>query len=595
MEIKRILYIFTTVIVWILSAPPGFSSGIHLEKTLTTWPGQYVSIHQMELEKYRNISPGRHTRSIIPERKRDLTHTVYGWYPYWMGDDYLNLQWDLLSHISFFSLETNSNGNITDAHGWPGSWTGLIDTAQAAGVTLTITCTLFDSGAINTLIGHSGYRNTLITNLIDACSDGGATGVNIDFEGSSLNPENLVTFMQDLRAALSAAIPGSHLSMATPSVDWTGCFDYDRLAAACDDLIPMCYGYHWGGGSPGPVSPLTAGSVWAEYCVEWTVNDYLVYGTPRDKLAIGVPYYGYDWEIIGDPSVYPAQDAPGNATARTYEYILNNHGGYAKYWDPHSQTPWYYYYDGADPRQVWYDDGVSLGLKYDLVLDEVLDGIGIWALGYDGTYPDLWNAIETHFSVPVPPTATPMSPTSTPILPTPTVPASPSPFPTYTAIPTHTPVPPTNTSIPPSPTVPTGVPTHTAVPSTDTPLPPTATPDCAVLGVTLWMPSEFFRPGSPCSCRVFTCNPTGQTVPDIPLFVILDVSGQYFFAPGFSGLDFYRIDLAPGITEIEVLPEFPWPAGAGSTDGITWLAAMTNPQITRLFGEMDTWEFGWGE
>jgi hypothetical protein len=115
------------------------------------------------------------------------------------------------------------------------------------------------------------------------------------------------------------------------------------------------------------------------------------------------------------------------------------------------------------------------------------------------------------------------------------------------------------------------------------------------LGTKLWMPSDFFRPGEPCACRVFVCNPDVQTYESVPVFVILDVFGSYFFAPGFGDFDYTIMDVETGETELEVLPEFPWPDGAGSVNGVNWYAAMTNEAITALFGEMDMWTFGWGE
>jgi len=377
-----------------------------------------MSIHQQQLLEFHDVEPGEFIAIAPPAPSRTLTHTVYGWYPYWEGSAYLDLRWDLLSHLSFFCLEADAQGNLVDVHGWPSSWSGLIASANENDVELTVTCTLFSSSGINTLCANSTYRARLIANLIDACHDGGATGVNIDFEGSNLNAANLVLFMQELSEALRAAIPGAHLSMATPAVDWTSSFDFDQLGFACDALTIMCYCYHYGGGSPGPNSPLTAGQVWNQYCVTWTVDDYLDpgYGTTPDKLAIGVPYYGYDWVTASDPSSYPAEDGPGNGVAMFYNEIMDEHSGYPKRWDQHSQTPWYYYYNGSTPHQVWYDDAQSLGLKYDFLLERELQGIAIWALGYDQGYDELWTEIENRFTGAHPPTATPTpgGPTATP-------------------------------------------------------------------------------------------------------------------------------------------------------------------------------------
>ncbi len=150
---------------------------------------------------------------------------------------------------------------------------------------------------------------------------------------------------------------------------------------------------------------------------------------------------------------------------------------------------------------------------------------------------------------------------------------------------------------------PTQSPTSTRTPtvrptSTPTLLPtvtPSPTPECTTLGVTLWMPSDLYRPGSICSCSVAVCNPTTISYEDVPLFVILDYFGNLFFAPSYSSFDSYTIYLpAQDLLEIEILPEFIWPDGNfGNVSGVVWYAAMTDPDITELFGEMDFWYFGW--
>ncbi|MBN1355463.1 hypothetical protein JXA40_04225 [bacterium] len=132
---------------------------------------------------------------------------------------------------------------------------------------------------------------------------------------------------------------------------------------------------------------------------------------------------------------------------------------------------------------------------------------------------------------------------------------------------------------------------------TPTPPPePTPTPPPTdELGVKLWMPGTEFRPGSPCACKVTIGNPGPGTYAGVPLFVILDVYGNYFFWPSFGVFDYQEITVDIGSREFEVLPEFLWPSGVGSATGIRWYAAMTDPAITGLLGTMDTWEFGWAE
>ncbi len=224
------------------------------------------------------------------------------------------------------------------------------------------------------------------------------------------------------------------------------------------------------------------------------------------------------------------------------------------------------------------------------------------------------------------PTTTPPPPTNTPV-PTNTPIPTFTPLPTGTGMPTHTPPPPpthtpvpTTTSIPthtPVPTTtPTGVMTHTPTftpePSdtptmtptggaveTSTPTPEaTSTPEpaCTDLGVTIRMPDHHFSPGEACSLAVDICNPSDDVYDGIPLFVLLDVYGSYYFAPSFGqAFDHFTINVIPGMHQLEVLPEFAWPDNAGSASGILFHSAMTNPEMTELMGGMSTWSFGWSE
>ena len=177
-----------------------------------------------------------------------------------------------------------------------------------------------------------------------------------------------------------------------------------------------------------------------------------------------------------------------------------------------------------------------------------------------------------------------------PIANTPTPTNTPSPTPTTgPGTPTNTPVPPTYTptSIPTSTPTPTYTPTTGPGTPTNTPLP------CETLGVTIDMPSDMYLPGSFCSCDVDICNPGPETYPDTPIFVVLDVFGELYFAPAFNDYDYYTEDVTPGLHRINVLPTFAWPAGTGTVSGIYFYAGMTDPAMTELLGTFDSFEFGW--
>ena len=107
------------------------------------------------------------------------------------------------------------------------------------------------------------------------------------------------------------------------------------------------------------------------------------------------------------------------------------------------------------------------------------------------------------------------------------------------------------------------------------------------------MPAHMYYPNDPCYTLAIICNVEGEPIEGYPLFVILDVYGQYFFAPSFGEFDYYEEVFPEGETIITVLPEFNWPPDTGSASGIIWYGAMTDPAVTELFGTLGTFEFGW--
>ena len=55
-------------------------------------------------------------------------------------------------------------------------------------------------------------------------------------------------------------------------------------------------------------------------------------------------------------------------------------------------------YPDNTSKEVWFDDDYTLGKKYDFALTNKLKGVGIWALGYDNGYNELWDVIENKFA-----------------------------------------------------------------------------------------------------------------------------------------------------------------------------------------------------
>ncbi|MBU1178224.1 VCBS repeat-containing protein [Patescibacteria group bacterium] len=363
---------------------------------------QTLSIHQLETEKYQGYQPttefenqsasGGEITPLAQQSAVTINRDVFGFHPYWMTNSYENYRYDLLSHVAYFGAKIETNGDITDTHEWPHY--GLVNKAHQNGVKVVLVARNFTSSEVSALLSNSTARSRAINNLVTEVQKGGGDGVNIDFE-YVLEPQrdNFVTFMTDLANTFHTQIPGSHVSIDMPAVDWWNSYDYARLGAAVDALMIMGYDYHYAGSSQaGPVAPLATDGKWSNssYNVTNTIETYLEDVDPG-KILLGVPYYGYDWEVSSN-------SVPANTTSRgsakTYAEAAGEAATRGRQWDSDSYTPFYQY---GNYHQAWYDDTESLGSKYDLVNNQNLAGIGIWALGYDGSRTELWEKMEEKF------------------------------------------------------------------------------------------------------------------------------------------------------------------------------------------------------
>ncbi|RLD58266.1 MAG: hypothetical protein DRJ05_08295, partial [Bacteroidetes bacterium] len=215
---------------------------------------------------------------------------------------------------------------------------------------------------------------------------------------SSLSNE-LTGFLINLSEQLHAALPEAELSIAAPAVNWSGTYDISTLKDYVDLFMIMAYDYYWNGSSQaGAVSPLYSMVSSYDYNFSRTISYYQSQGIPKNKLLLGVPYYGREWPTEG--AMAPS-NTTGSSSARTFTYVNNNTSGHYsnenRKWEANSFSP-YYSFENGGWNQCFMEDAFSLGKKYDIVNRRGVSGIGIWALGYDDGYLDLWDLIANKFS-----------------------------------------------------------------------------------------------------------------------------------------------------------------------------------------------------
>lgn len=349
-----------------------------------------------------------------------LRREVLGFLPYWtLGQRGLRLDYTTLSTIAYFAVGAGPDGHLqtrdpdgTSSVGWAGwtsrAMTAVINAAHRHGtrVVLTVARFAWTSGQAAdtiTLLSSSTLRARLAAEIAKAVHDRGADGVNLDFEPIATGQAAAyVAFVRQLRADLNARRAGYELTF--DAAGSTGNYDIAALTApgAADAVMIMGYDYRGADSSiAGSIDPLAGPT----YDLTDTVDAYLA-STAPSKIILGVPYYGRAWSTSGSGLHAPAlaqTSRNGYSVSATYAQAVALVAAHGRRYDGLEQSPWTAYplspCSGCPKvtRELYYDDAASLGVRYDMINRKGLRGAGIWALGYEGTRPELAAELRAKF------------------------------------------------------------------------------------------------------------------------------------------------------------------------------------------------------
>lgn len=346
-------------------------------------------------------------------------YSVYGFMPYWVLHKAEYLQLDKLTDIAYFALRINPDGTIqtTDEDGFidPGydNWKNseeleeLIKDAKAMNVRFALTIISHEDEITYEFLDCRECWDTLYSEIERELLDKGITDLNMDFElveadsedGYNIKYSQLVNF---LNARLDEKFGDSFVVTSTlpDSTYKPRITDIQSLSKASDALFIMAYDFHRPtSDNAGPVAPVNGKGIHAEYDISTMLSDYLSLA-PASKLILGIPYYGYNWLVYGGEEYserIPGNEELGYSMSQTYEDIAETRLEYNPevLWDEYGLVPYFTYYNPeyGTTRQVYYEDKDSLKIKYDMAKNNGLAGVGIWALGYDGGFQELWEVL----------------------------------------------------------------------------------------------------------------------------------------------------------------------------------------------------------
>ncbi len=351
------------------------------------------------------------------------SHVVYGFLPYWMIENTEYLQVDKLTDIAYFALHINPDGTIQklteEGTAEPGynNWRNndalpqLISKAKTQNVNFALTIISHDDETTYEFLDCRDCWDTLLSEITRELDFRGISNLNMDFElveqdvkeGYNQKYSQLVNFLNN---RLDAKYGESFVVTSTlpDSAYKPRITEISSLANASDALFVMAYDFHRPtSDTSGPIAPISGVGETQEYDLNTMLKDYLAL-TTADKLILGVPYYGYNWLVTdGSPQAerIPGDDILGFSISQTYATIADTKLKYNPEikWDEIAQVPYFTYLNEeyGTVRQVYFEDEDSIRAKYKFAKNAGLAGVGIWALGYDGGYQELWGLIKEEF------------------------------------------------------------------------------------------------------------------------------------------------------------------------------------------------------
>ncbi len=232
----------------------------------------------------------------------------------------------------------------------------------------------FSREVAHEILTNQRIRDEVIGKLTSFVVDGGYDGINIDFEGvDPSDREALTEFMRLLSIKLHEHQKIVSIDVPAKTYDskdgWSGAYDYKALGRYCDYVVLMVYNYHWSGSSPGPISPLS----WLR-----KVLNYATSTIPKEKIIVGIPFYGYDW-------------SGGRGSGITFSEAINLavSTGSKVYFDENSGE----YYFRAQGHEVWFQGAKSTDLRLNVIVNEYnITNIAAWRLGAED--PRTWEVIQ---------------------------------------------------------------------------------------------------------------------------------------------------------------------------------------------------------
>lgn len=342
-----------------------------------------------------NVYPGQILNIRLSEVPLGQIATNGYVYPFVTEDD-IRSTLPYLTYLSVFSYGFREDATLIEPEGGDDR---LLFLSREYNVIPMLTLTSinengsFSTNKVDYLLSSPDFYNTVAQRLAEKAVEKGYGGVDLDFE--YIPTDRAEAYAEFARSVKDNLPDGYELfislapktSATQPGILYEG-HRYDLLGQVADRVLLMTYEWGYKYGPPLAVSPVPQ------------VESVLRYGVseiPSSKIFMGIPNYGYDWEL---PYIRGETVARTISNEEALKIALDRRAQII--FDENAQTPYFNYYapraaGGIAEHVVWFDDARSINAKLPLIDRYALGGGGVWNV--TKYFPALWTVMSTIYDI----------------------------------------------------------------------------------------------------------------------------------------------------------------------------------------------------
>ncbi len=329
--------------------------------------------------------------------------SLYGFQPFWTLDGAQMPYNTYLTHLNYFALQLAPDGTIKTTINAGETEPGYANlqndrvkerfaAAQTAGIQTALTIQMINEDEIIALLRDpETHAQVMIDEVEPLMREYQFDELNIDIESFIVAPRQRQEAFAEFMRVVDEEVAQRQLGIVSIDVVPKSLFvplltDMRLIEPYVDLVVLMTYDFHTTGSYiAGPVAPVGGGGIDREFDVTTSLEEAIRL-IPREKILLGIPLYGYEWDTLSNDYYAPA--VPGTGKIRTQAEIAAILDGCPdcqfsrdeRTLQPMAIVP----VPGQDYlRQIYYEDHESIAYKADLARAYGIAGLAYWALGYE--------------------------------------------------------------------------------------------------------------------------------------------------------------------------------------------------------------------